>query len=217
MPHCEPCDRPFKTKAAWKRHVVISPHELHASTKCRSYDRVFVSTEALQKHLEDSKIHRKGSANTKTNQRVSQVLIDSTNTSTSFTFPQLHQAVLDESLELVPPPRFSKKLEMAQRQYETHVTARFTCDHCAAGSVWSSGMVGIEIRGSHDNQYYSAIVYNQRCKRCKGLGSMELDEGTYIERVSYRLKKWAGVKVEAPDYSNKATPPIFQICVKHAS
>ncbi|KAK8036735.1 hypothetical protein PG994_015232 [Apiospora phragmitis] len=145
--------------------------------------------------------------------RVSQVLIDNTNTSTSFTFPQLHQAVLDESLELVPPPRFSKKLEMAQRQYKTHVTARFTCDHCAAGSVWSSGMVGIEIRGSHDNQYYSAIVYNQRCKRCKGLGSMELDEGTYIERVSYRLKKWAGVKVEAPDYSNKATPPhLSDLC-----
>ena len=34
-----------------------------------------------------------------------------------------------------------------------------------------------------------------------------IDEESYIKRVSYRIKKWAGVEVVQPDYEGKPTKP----------
>jgi hypothetical protein len=69
--------------------------------------------------------------------------------------------------------------------------------------------VSIEIRG-YDNNGYSAIVYNQRCKSCNRLGTFELNERSYTERVAYRLKKWAGIEMEAPPFNRIAGLPHEQ-------
>jgi len=84
---------------------------------------------------------------------------------------------------------------------------RFTCqnDGCAT-SGWSSKMVAILIRGYSENGY-NAVVFNQRCKTCNKLGDFTLNKESYVERVSYRLKKWAGVQVEQPHYTEKTGPP----------
>lgn len=84
---------------------------------------------------------------------------------------------------------------------------RFMCnnDTCRK-QFWNSRKVPIEIRG-FDNNGYIAIVYNQRCKSCDWLGTFELDEQSYIERVAYRLKKWAGVEMEAPPINGTEGPP----------
>lgn len=85
--------------------------------------------------------------------------------------------------------------------------ARFSCKaHGPALATWSSKKVAIVIRLHHGN-LYSAVVYNQRCKRCQGLGIMKLDETSYVERVAYRLKKWAGIRMEEPNYPKKKTLP----------
>jgi hypothetical protein len=55
-------------------------------------------------------------------------------------------------------------------------------------------MVIIQIRGYSGNGY-NAVVFNQRCRSCDWLGALTLDEKSYIDRVAYRLKKWAGVAV----------------------
>jgi hypothetical protein len=37
-----------------------------------------------------------------------------------------------------------------------------------------------------------------------------MDEESYIERISYRIKRWAGVEVMQPDYDRKLTKPHEQ-------
>ena len=54
---------------------------------------------------------------------------------------------------------------------------------------------------------YNAVVFNQRCRDCNSLGNLTLDESSYVERVAYRLKKWAGVELQAPPYREKKGPP----------
>ena len=71
---------------------------------------------------------------------------------------------------------------------------------------WRSGKVSIVIRRYQDGSY-NAEVFNQRCKACNKLGILDLDQQTYIERVAYRLLKWAEVAVERPRYDSKETPP----------
>lgn len=166
--------------------------------RCNPCNRSFGSDEALAQHVKDSSAHRqkrKAPAPTKT--------------PTFFTFPHLHQAVLDEAPELSPAPQFTKNTTQAceKMPYDTFIMARFSCKAHGPTSVgWSSKMVTIMIR-LHRGNRYSAVVYNQRCKRCKSLGVMELDETSYVERVAYRLKKWAGIRMDEPIYVKKETPP----------
>lgn len=85
--------------------------------------------------------------------------------------------------------------------------ASFSCKaHGPNPMTWSSGLVCIVIR-LHQGNRYSAVVYNQRCNRCEGLGLMRLDEISYVERVAYRLKKWAGIRMHERVYSKKIMPP----------
>jgi len=67
-------------------------------------------------------------------------------------------------------------------------------------------MVSIVIKGYIRNGY-SAMVYNQRCRDCGTLGKLDLDQQSYVDRVAYRLRKWAGVSVEKQDYAKKEGPP----------
>lgn len=67
-------------------------------------------------------------------------------------------------------------------------------------------MVAILIRGYPGNGY-NALVFNQRCKSCNWLGNLKLDKESNVDRVVYRLKKWADVPVEQPFFNHKEGPP----------
>jgi hypothetical protein len=50
------------------------------------------------------------------------------------------------------------------------------------------------------------VVWHQHCQDCGSLGRPILD-GTYAERVAYRIKRWYGLDVEISDYSRKSEGP----------
>ncbi|KND89202.1 hypothetical protein TOPH_06227 [Tolypocladium ophioglossoides CBS 100239] len=83
---------------------------------------------------------------------------------------------------------------------------QFTCrnDNCGTGG-WSSRMVAITIR-QYPGRNYNARVYHQRCQGCSPLSRPFLD-GSYAERIAYRLKKWSGIEVETPFYSDESKGP----------
>ena len=70
----------------------------------------------------------------------------------------------------------------------------------------SSKKVAISIKGYPRNGY-NAVVFNQRCMACKCLGTLTLDYESYVDRVAYRLKKWAGVAMEQKYFAPKEGPP----------
>ncbi|KAH3996958.1 hypothetical protein HBH98_000890 [Parastagonospora nodorum] len=131
-----------------------------------------------------------------------------TETRTFFTFPELHQRIAEAVAPAITSTWFNKGLKArADKDYDTNVTGKFTCDNngCRKNG-WSSGVVATRIRG-YPGSGYKAIVYNQRCKSCDQLGSLKMDEESYVERIAYRLKKWAGVPVEPPPFSGQSRGP----------
>ncbi|KAK2756873.1 hypothetical protein CKAH01_17107 [Colletotrichum kahawae] len=135
-------------------------------------------------------------------------------TKTAFTFPDLHEDVasaVSDHFVAVWVGKRSKKTPNNARS--SSLKGRFTCDNSSCSKKsWPSGQVAIDIRGYPDNGY-NATVYNQRCKDCKQLGNLTLDKACYVERVSYWLKKWAGVWVEPPVIVGKGTPPhLSELC-----
>jgi hypothetical protein len=129
-------------------------------------------------------------------------------TRTFFIFPELHYSIA----EAVAPSKistwFNNDIDAHfNNWYKTCVMGRFTCDNNACRKKrWSSKVVATWIQGYTRNGY-NAIVFNQRCESCNCLGSFKLDEKSYIDRIAYRLKKWAGVIVEQPPFLLKKTPP----------
>ena len=92
------------------------------------------------------------------------------------------------------------------KQYDTNITGRFVCRNPKCGSGgWSSKRIAITVR-MYPGVRYNARVYNQHCQQCNTLGEPHLD-GSYAERVSYRLKKWCGIEMERPYYSDHSTRP----------
>jgi hypothetical protein len=68
------------------------------------------------------------------------------------------------------------------------------------------------MRGYQENGY-NAVVFNQRCKLCDRLGTLTLDERSYIDRVAYRLKKWAGIQLERQYYAQiQGLPHKTDLC-----
>ena len=126
-------------------------------------------------------------------------------TRTSLMFPSLHQDVLNAVSDTLASIQFHEEDSDSgsNNEYSTCVMGRFNCpnDACSTGG-WGSKKVAIRIRGYPGNGY-NAVVFNQRCQSCNRLGNMELDKSSYVERVAYRLKKWAGVVVERPIYTPK--------------
>ncbi|KAI0098995.1 zinc-binding domain-containing protein [Hypoxylon sp. NC0597] len=126
----------------------------------------------------------------------------------SFMYPSLHQRVLDATSGKIVSAWFNEKsTNEPKNEYSTHVMGKFKCnnDDCSKRS-WGSKKVAILIRGYPGNGY-NAVVFNQRCQSCNQLGTLTLDENSYVERVAYRLKKWAGVPIEKQHYDQKVKGP----------
>jgi len=130
-------------------------------------------------------------------------------TRTEFIFPWFHKYIDEEVSPLEcawynPSGNPDKGLK---HRYNTHVMGRFRCtnEHCGTDG-WASGKVAILIRGYNHNGY-NAVVFNQRCKGCGQLGNFMIDRQSYVDRVAYRIQKWAGIKLEPPHYDSKPGKP----------
>jgi hypothetical protein len=128
----------------------------------------------------------------------------------SYMFPWLHREVSKAvSVAKIRSRWINTKDDhkASNNQYSTNVMGKFTCnnDGCPTRG-WSSKTVSILIRGYPENGY-NAVIFNQRCKSCNKLGDLTLDKDSYVERVAYRLKKWAGVRMEQQHYTGKAGRP----------
>ncbi|KAF2759853.1 hypothetical protein EJ05DRAFT_509545 [Pseudovirgaria hyperparasitica] len=130
-------------------------------------------------------------------------------TKATYTFTSLHQNILEAISYDINHAWFcgAKNRQIPENEYQTHVMGKFRCVNVACDATcWSSKKVAILIRGFSNNGY-NAEVFGQRCKSCNNLGLLELDEESYVERVAYRVKKWAGVHAERPVYNGKEGPP----------
>jgi len=126
-------------------------------------------------------------------------------------FPSLHPDIVLAVSEHVIPPRFNDKntSQGTSKTYSTFVTGEFRCydNTCPTrGWKWTSRKVAILIRQYADGSY-NAEVFKQRCKQCDKLGILKLDNSSYVERVSYRLLVWKGVRLKRPHYNKKASKP----------
>ncbi|OTA99023.1 hypothetical protein M426DRAFT_325527 [Hypoxylon sp. CI-4A] len=130
-----------------------------------------------------------------------------------YMFPTLHHEITKTVSSDISKIWFSKKSDEANKEYSTHVMGKFRCDNGdCSNHGWSSKKIAILIRGFSGNGY-NAVVFNQRCQSCNQLGSLMLDKTSYIERVSYRLKKWAGVKLEGqPHAITQGLPHKPELC-----
>jgi len=128
-------------------------------------------------------------------------------TEVSFKFPMLHPDILKAVEGHILPPEFNMEDAGFDKKYPTHVMGRFACgnEDCPK-KAWFSMKVAIVIRRYPGNRY-NAVVFNQRCDSCKRLGTLTLDNDSYVERVAYRLKKWAGVWMAVPEYRGRTGPP----------
>ncbi|KAF2793388.1 hypothetical protein K505DRAFT_244534 [Melanomma pulvis-pyrius CBS 109.77] len=127
----------------------------------------------------------------------------------SFIYPSLHEDVAAAVSHEIGSTWFHQdgNESSCDNEYSTFVTGNFECNSYACSkSGWSSGKVTIHIMGFPGNGY-TAVVFNQRCKSCRQLGIFTLNEQSYVDRVTYRLKKWAGVSSERRIYFRKETPP----------
>lgn len=133
-------------------------------------------------------------------------------TSTSFTFPSLHQNVVEAVSDTIAYPWFCENDDDDEpdNEYATHVMGKFRCtSRTCSANVWSSKKVAILIKGYAGNGY-NAEVFNQRCRTCNELGTLTLDETSYVERVAYRIQKWAGVRMGPQHYSQRKGMPHEQ-------
>lgn len=130
-------------------------------------------------------------------------------------FPSLHEAVVNAVARSMISPSFydGENDADANNEYQTHVMGKFRCKNKAYSTRgWGSKKVAILIRGYAGNGY-NAEVFNQRCKTCDTLGTLTLDQKSYVERVAYRIQKWAGVRMEQPYYaSKKGLPHKSELC-----
>lgn len=137
-----------------------------------------------------------------------------TESKTSFTFPQLHQKVSSVVSDDIGSIWFNRQDGgNFNNEYSSCVMGKFKCNNNSCpNNGWGSKKVAIRIRGYRNNGY-NATVFNQRCESCTQLGIMTLDETSYVERVSYRIKKWAGVSVEKQYYAPKdGLPHKRELC-----
>lgn len=137
---------------------------------------------------------------------------------TTAMFPSLHSAILAAVADtpISPPPWFNHTSSDHEpmEEYATHIMGRFDCrnGNCSR-TGWGSKKISILIRRFSGNGY-NAVVFKQRCKSCERLGVLRMDENSYVERVAYRLKKWAGVEMEPPPYQGEiaGAPHEARLC-----
>lgn len=135
---------------------------------------------------------------------------------TSFMFPWFNQAVAKAVSDEIHPKWINTKnrSKHPNNEYSTTVMGKFTCDNddCPTRG-WSSKTVSILIKGYPGNGY-NAVIFNQRCQSCNELGDLTLNKNSYVERVAYRLNRWAGVRTEQQPYTEKriTTPHKRELC-----
>jgi hypothetical protein len=96
--------------------------------------------------------------------------------------------------------------------YDTNIMGHFTCRNPTCHAVWASKKIPITIR-RYAQERYNTRVYYQACKRCGTTSQPSLDEESYVERVAYRLKKWAGVQMEIPPFRGVSKGPhLDELC-----
>ncbi|KAL2265010.1 hypothetical protein VTJ83DRAFT_7520 [Remersonia thermophila] len=125
-------------------------------------------------------------------------------------FPDLHHRVTAElaGAKIQPSWWFNESgtNDTSIGEHITHIMGKFKCSNKTCQKPgWGSKKIAIQIR-KFKKHGYDALVFNQRCKECKSLGVMKITEDSYVERLSYRLKKWSGIKVERPVYEEKKGP-----------
>lgn len=135
---------------------------------------------------------------------------------TSYTIPAFHSDIMDAVSAEIPSVWFCDINDNLQttNEYDTNIMGSFTCNNRAcAKKTWTSKKVAILIRGYPANGY-NAEVFNQRCKSCNHLGQPIVDKQSYVDRVVYRLKKWANVPVELPYYEGVSNmmPHESELC-----
>jgi hypothetical protein len=126
----------------------------------------------------------------------------------TYMFPSLHQHVVNEVSDEIASPKFhpDDSDSAANNTYSTNVMGTFKCTNNACSNHgWGSKKVAILIR-RYSEGLYNAVVFNQRCRSCNKLGKPILDMESYVDRVAYRLKVWAGVKMERPNFNLKQGP-----------
>jgi len=127
-------------------------------------------------------------------------------------FPHLHNDILASLNGSITSAPYFKHITGSNaahhsNEYKTNIMATFLCTNTSCKQRgWGSKKVAIRILGYRPGNGYNAVVYNQRCKTCERLGSITIDKKSYIERVTYRLKRWAGVEVEKPVFVRKQGP-----------
>ena len=130
---------------------------------------------------------------------------------TMFMLPTLHDNVVNMLNGVVAPEPWFNPLDSddvyEDQDYKTHIIGKFQCPNkqCRKRS-WRSGQVAIRIRGYEDGGY-NAVVFNQRCRDCNTLGALMIDQTSYVERVTYRLKRWAGEPPENHYYHRVGREP----------
>jgi hypothetical protein len=128
----------------------------------------------------------------------------------TFLIPWLHEEVVDAVSDEIALTWFHENDsdEGSNNEWPTNIMGSFKCGNNACYKKgWGSKKVAMLIRGYPRNGY-NAVVYNQRCRSCEWLGILKLNEQSYIDRVAYWLKIWAGVPVERPNRrKRKKTPP----------
>ena len=123
-------------------------------------------------------------------------------------FPELHQRIAEAVSPAITSTWFNNDEKARPENDQKHITCvmgKFTCvNNGCRKNGWSSKVVAIKIR-RYARSGYNATVYNQHCKACGWLGRLTLDEESYVERITYRLKVWACVRVERPPFNRIKT------------
>ena len=128
----------------------------------------------------------------------------------SFMYPNLHDAVADHLRDTkVSSIKFhddDTETELKDST-QTNIIGHFKCLNSSCDSInthdnkhqhktWKSGTVCTVVRFYLAENSYNALVYNQRCKVCNGLGTFEVNTETYINKISRCIKKKHNVPCE---------------------
>jgi hypothetical protein len=173
-----------------------APHTKAIIFHCSQCDRSFRSMNALQAHKDNSLAH--------------------TDDSSWSMHPDLHHEVSQRleadglSVDFYEEGEF----EDSVREYDTTIMGAFICPKQSCPmKKWTSMKIAISIH-LYDKQLYNALVWHQRCQKCKNIGKLELNVGSYTDRVVYRLSKWLGLAVEVPHFTPHARGPshVRELC-----
>jgi hypothetical protein len=146
-------------------------------------------------------------------QKVDKALKTKQTPTTTEMFPSLHKeienALSSEGTTIKPKPWFNRaETDKARiQQHETYIMGKFRCyNPVCQQNGWGSKKIFTLIQ-RFPNSGYNAIVFKQSCRACKKVGKMSIDEQAYIERVTFRLKRWAGITMVEEDHERKPGPP----------